>query len=68
MCEGIYKLDFFYEVTSNAPHLLTKVVLCEGVIGWQPEADILVAWRKPADIGNHTIVSTGKLSCAKIAP
>ena len=48
MCEGIYKLDFFYKVTSNTPDLLTKIVLCEGVITWQPEADILVAWRKPA--------------------
>ena len=62
MCEGIYKLDFFYKVTGNTPHLLTKVVLCEGVITWQPEADILVAWREPANTCNHITVSAGKLS------
>ena len=69
VCEGIYQLDFFYKVTSNTPHLLTKVVFCEGVITWQPEADILVAWRKPVHAWNDITVSKGKLTpCANIAP
>jgi len=68
MGEGIYQLDFFYKVTSNTPDLLTEVVLCEGVISWQPEADILVAWREPTNTGNHTTISTGQVSCANLAP
>jgi len=72
MGEGIYQLDFFYKVTSNTPDLLTEVVLCEGVISWQPEADILVAWREPTNTSNHTsnhtTITTGKVSCADLAP
>ena len=42
MGEAVYELYFLYQVPSNVPDLLTQVVLGEGVICWQPEADIFI--------------------------
>ena len=48
MCEAIYELNLFHQITSNTSDLLTQVVFCKGVISGQPEADIFVARRIPA--------------------
>ena len=47
VCEVVDQLDLLNQVTSNVSDLFAQVVLGEGIISWQPEADILVARRIP---------------------
>ena len=46
--EAVYEFDFLHKVPSNVSNLLAQIVLCEGVICWQPEAHILIAGWVPA--------------------
>lgn len=43
MCEVVNQLDFLYKVSSDVPHLLTQIVLCEGAVCRKPETDVLIA-------------------------